>query len=88
MRVTEMGRRYLSVLLKLFFDRILVSDDLLSERAASRARNEREGKALGERLGEVESALGLRQPGAPAKPTERTSLTVDTGEHRRRNDAG
>ncbi|MCA8976210.1 MAG: glycosyltransferase family 2 protein, partial [Planctomycetes bacterium] len=50
LRVTEMGRRYLSVLLKLLFDKILISDDLLSERAASRARSERESRALQDRL--------------------------------------
>lgn len=46
LRVTEMGRRYLAVLLKLLFDKILVSDDLMSERAASENRSERETETL------------------------------------------
>jgi dolichol-phosphate mannosyltransferase len=34
--IWQMGRRYLSVLLKLFFERILISDDLLAERLVQR----------------------------------------------------
>ncbi|MCA8950272.1 MAG: glycosyltransferase family 2 protein [Planctomycetes bacterium] len=59
LRVTEMGRRYLAVLLKIFFERMLVSDDLLSERVAYRGRRERENDQLRERLEEVESRLAV-----------------------------
>jgi dolichol-phosphate mannosyltransferase len=34
LRITEMGRRYLCVLLKCFFERMLISDDLKADRAA------------------------------------------------------
>ena len=37
LRLSEMGRRYLSVLLKIFFERLLLSDDLLEERLLTRA---------------------------------------------------
>jgi dolichol-phosphate mannosyltransferase len=36
----EMGRRYLSTLLKVFAEKTLISDDLLSERAATKAAHE------------------------------------------------
>ncbi|MFQ5735113.1 MAG: hypothetical protein ACE5KM_24530, partial [Planctomycetaceae bacterium] len=39
LRLREMGRRYLSTLLKAFFERILISDDLLAERLAVAARD-------------------------------------------------
>jgi hypothetical protein len=60
-----MGRRYLAVLLKLFFDRILVADDLMSERVAANAKRERESDTVHRRLDKVESALGLRPDEAP-----------------------
>ena len=34
LRLTEMGRRYLCVLLKTFFEKVLIADDLLAERQA------------------------------------------------------
>lgn len=37
--IREMGRRYLSVLLKLFFDKMLIADDILEERLAEHARS-------------------------------------------------
>ena len=84
LRITEMGRRYLSVLLKLFFDRILVSDDLMSERAASRAQRERADKALRDRLDEVESVLGI---GARPAGTESPDPTVaSAGQSRRQGE--
>lgn len=42
LRLSEMGRRYLSTLLMLFFQRVLISDDLLAERAANNARFQRQ----------------------------------------------
>ncbi len=39
LRITEMGRRYLQVLLKLFFERMLISDDIQAERLAHHARH-------------------------------------------------
>jgi dolichol-phosphate mannosyltransferase len=37
LKLREMGRRYLCVLLKTFFEKVLVADDLLAERKAHRA---------------------------------------------------
>lgn len=61
LKVTEMGRRYLAVLLKLFFDRMLVADDLLSEKVAAHGRQQQHTDRLEQRLGEVESKLGIQQ---------------------------
>lgn len=41
LRLRDMGRRYLSTLLKCFFDRILISDDLIAERQAHSASYQR-----------------------------------------------
>src|SRR5207247_1714409 len=38
LKLREMGRRYLSTLLMMFFQRILVSDDLIAERLANNSR--------------------------------------------------
>jgi dolichol-phosphate mannosyltransferase len=38
LRITQMGRRYLSVILKLFCERILIADDLIAERLARQLR--------------------------------------------------
>lgn len=38
LRVSEMGRRYLNVLLKIFFERVLIEDDIIEERLSHRAR--------------------------------------------------
>lgn len=37
LRLTQMGRRYLSVLLKLFFEKLLIADDILAERQMERS---------------------------------------------------
>ena len=52
-----MGRRYLAVLLKMFFDKILISDDLAAEKAAARGRRERREAALQERVDRLEASL-------------------------------
>ena len=61
--ILEMGRRYLSVLLKLFFDRMLIGDDILEERFALRGQDDR-------RLQEPRTSPGntgrsLREPQEP-----------------------
>jgi dolichol-phosphate mannosyltransferase len=40
LKLREMGRRYLCVLLKTFFEKVLVADDLMAERAAQRAQSD------------------------------------------------
>jgi dolichol-phosphate mannosyltransferase len=41
LKIREMGRRYLCVLLKTFFEKILIADDILAEREAHRTQAER-----------------------------------------------
>ena len=41
LRIGEMGRRYLSTLLMMFFARYLIADDLIAERLASRSERSR-----------------------------------------------
>jgi dolichol-phosphate mannosyltransferase len=60
----EMGRRYLSTLLKVFAEKVLISDDLLSERAANNAAHEasliqehRRMEALEQRVARLEQRL-------------------------------
>jgi dolichol-phosphate mannosyltransferase len=60
----EMGRRYLSTLLKVFAEKVLISDDLLSERAATNAAHEaflmeehRRMEALEQRVARLEQRL-------------------------------
>jgi dolichol-phosphate mannosyltransferase len=48
--VVEMGRRYLSVLLKIYSESLLISDDILEERLAGRA-------AVYDRVSELEDRI-------------------------------
>ncbi len=57
LRMTEMGRRYLSVLLKLFFERILISDDLLADRLARQLRENSSQNELEHRVSKLEKAV-------------------------------
>jgi dolichol-phosphate mannosyltransferase len=57
LRVTQMGRRYLAVLLKLFCERLLIADDLVAERLA-RQLSENSGRAkLEKRVAALEKKL-------------------------------
>jgi dolichol-phosphate mannosyltransferase len=64
LQLREMGRRYLSTLLKVFAEKVLISDDLLSERAATKAAREaslieehRRMEALEQRVARLEQRL-------------------------------
>ena len=48
LKLREMGRRYLCVLLKTFFEKVLVADDLLAERDARRAQEAAPAAGAGE----------------------------------------
>jgi dolichol-phosphate mannosyltransferase len=50
----QMGRRYLSVLLKLFFERMLISDDILEERLGKRRHLQERYTRLEARVSELE----------------------------------
>ena len=70
LRLKEMGRRYLSVLIKIFAEKLLISDDLLAERLARRQRRENQARE-GIRLAQTERPIdeSKRQLGnAGAKP--------------------
>jgi dolichol-phosphate mannosyltransferase len=64
--ILKMGRRYLSVLLKLFFDRLLISDDILEERLVQRNRSSDRLGRLEQRVERLEDAIGkLADPSGP-----------------------
>jgi hypothetical protein len=58
-----MGRRYLSTLLMLFFQRILISDDLLAERLMSNVSYQRSIAELSARLDALEQRVDVVQNG-------------------------
>jgi dolichol-phosphate mannosyltransferase len=57
LRVGEMGRRYLSTLLMVFFQKMLVSDDILAERLASQSNRSSEIADLRNRVSRLEAIL-------------------------------
>ena len=68
----EMARRYLSTLLKVFFEKMLIADDLMAERLAARARNsepmnssENRSEALKRKVGEEEGSAEAKKPRTP-----------------------
>jgi dolichol-phosphate mannosyltransferase len=56
-RVVEMGRRYLSTLLMMFFQKILVSDDIMAERLAGNTGHSSEIADLRGRVAKLEAVL-------------------------------
>lgn len=65
LRLNEMGRRYLSVLLRMFFEKLLVSDDILAERLIERTTVRDELAALDQRITHLEHQT--RQPDTPVE---------------------
>jgi dolichol-phosphate mannosyltransferase len=57
LRLKEMGRRYLSTLVKAIAEKFLISDDLLAERLALHARQEVQAARLESRLRNLEEAM-------------------------------
>jgi dolichol-phosphate mannosyltransferase len=53
----EMGRRYLSTVLKIYAEKLLISDDLLAERLSRRAAREDRIIRLEQRMRKVVSRL-------------------------------
>lgn len=62
LRVSEMGRRYLSTLISLFFQQILVSDDILAERLAANKRHQLALSDLQDRVAALEAQLERENP--------------------------
>jgi dolichol-phosphate mannosyltransferase len=70
LKLREMGRRYLSTLMMMFFQRMLISDDLLAERLASgRAARDRQAE-LEQRLAGLERKVGSLQMELALRETE------------------
>lgn len=65
LRLTEMGRRYLSTLLMLFFERYLIADDLIAERLMSRGSRLRDRDDLEGRIAAIERHLGIGPNSGP-----------------------
>ena len=57
LRLTEMGRRYLSTLLKIFFERLLIADDLIAELVYARTRAAQGQDLYLDRIRELEQRL-------------------------------
>src|SRR5580692_9197534 len=57
LKMVEMGRRYLSTLLMMFFQRYLIADDLLADRVASNLSYQRQLQELEGRIGDLEDQL-------------------------------
>lgn len=62
LRVTEMGRRYLSTLINLYCQQILISDDILAERLAANKRHLVALSELRDRVGALEAQLDRENP--------------------------
>ena len=57
LRIHEMGRRYLEVLLKIFFERMLISDDIIAEQIANEAKSRRKSSGVLDRVKELENRI-------------------------------
>jgi dolichol-phosphate mannosyltransferase len=57
LRLSQMGRRYLVVLLRMFFERILIADDLVADRLSSRLRENQRRDNLEQRVAALEEKL-------------------------------
>lgn len=92
LRISEMGRRYLQVLLKLYFEWMLISDDISAERMAYQSRSARllsnlsrrvehleaDVAELRARLPETEPDTASDPPGS-AYPDDHEQRIADTG---------
>ena len=68
LRLREMGRKYLCTLLMVFFQRLLIADDLVAERLAVRAARDRRVFDLEARLRKLEEELNRSRPAVATKP--------------------
>jgi dolichol-phosphate mannosyltransferase len=57
LRLSQMGRRYLSTLLKIFFEKLLISDDLMAERLRVRSVTESELTKCAHRITSLEKRV-------------------------------
>jgi hypothetical protein len=71
-----MGRKYLSTLLMMFFQRVLIADDLLAERLVSNAQSRRSLFNLNRRIEALESQVDHLSHHSNME-TEEESVTTD-----------
>jgi len=76
LRLREMGRKYLSTLLMMFFQRVLIADDLLAERLVSNAQSRRSLFNLNRRIEALESQVDHLSHHSNME-TEEESVTTD-----------
>ena len=78
LKLSEMGRKYLCTCLMLFFQQILIRDDLLAERLASAARYQRHLLNLEDRLAGLESRVEQLAARIASEPPQ-SPAKVETG---------
>lgn len=64
LRLTQMGRRYLATLLKVYADKLLIADDLIAERLTEHPATDNERAELSARIHELEDRLGQLEGGS------------------------
>ena len=64
LRLTQMGRRYLSVLLRMFFEKVLISDDILDERLMEKNQVPDGSDRLERRVEQLEAEVRRLRAGA------------------------
>ena len=67
LKLREMGRRYLSTLMMVFFQRMLISDDLIAERLSGRDELRDRGRELEDRVRGLEQQVERLGGAAPAE---------------------
>jgi dolichol-phosphate mannosyltransferase len=73
LKLREMGRRYLSTLLMMFFQRLLISDDLLAERLAHGRNSQCRQESFEQRLDRLERTVTALQLDVVSNEIERAA---------------
>jgi dolichol-phosphate mannosyltransferase len=68
LRLREMGRKYLCTVLMSFFQKMLISDDLMAERLAAHTRDLESLQSIQDRLNHLESLIGRLENDPPSSP--------------------
>ncbi len=83
LRLTQMGRRYLSVLLRMFFEKALISDDILDERLMERNLTPGANSRLAPRIEQLEAEVQRLRADAASKvklPDAAIGSSMDSNE--------
>lgn len=76
LRLGEMGRRYLSTLLKVYFEKALILDDLLAESVSSRQDAGNAARELETRVNDLENRLGMLERTSKRKGLRPVGISV------------